>query len=121
MRHKFACALSLVAFVALAQNAAYAVPPSFVVKCMRTAGPTTGDKYGTFYFYLRDGFVKGFVCGVPGQPCQIKSQDDKKVVFETPGETPDRLEIDLRSGAIQRKDSIGTETTYSCRQVPYQE
>ena len=46
--------LSVAALVALSQGVAYAVPPSFVVKCMRTAGPASGDKYGTFYFYLRD-------------------------------------------------------------------
>jgi hypothetical protein len=121
MRNKSAHALALAALGFAIPTLAHAATPSFVVKCMRTAGPAVGSKYGTFYFYLRDGVVKGFVCGVPGQPCQIISQDSKTVVFDTPGEAPDRLTIDLRTGAVQQKNSVGIETAYSCRQIPYQE
>ena len=121
MRNKLAHILALAVLGVAMPTLADAMTPSFVVKCMRTAGPAVGSKYGTFYFYLRDGVVKGFVCGLPGRPCQIVSQDSKTVVFDTPGEAPDRLTIDLRSGTVQQKNSVGIETSYSCRQIPYQE
>ena len=106
--------------IALAPSVAHAATPSFVVKCMQTGGPAVDEKYGTFYFFLRDGFVKGYACNNPGRPCQIVSQDNQTVVFETPGEAPDRLTIDLRTGAIQQTRSDGLHRTFSCKQIPYQ-
>ena len=120
MRARLARLLLLTAIAATASSAAYAATPSFVVKCMRTAGPVEGKKYGTYYFYLRDGFVKGFACDIPGSPCQIVSQNAETVVFQTPGEVPDKLVIDLRTGTIQKTRANGMQWTFSCKQVPYQ-
>lgn len=98
-------------------TAAFAGGPSFVVWCMQTSGPTSGDKYGTYYFFLKEGHVKGSVCGVPGHPCSITGNDGQTIAFQTPGESPDTMTIDLRSGAIQRTSSSGLRWTYTCRQV----
>ena len=103
-----------------AATAALAANPSFVVRCMQTGGPTGDAKYGTFYFFLKDGFVKGYACSAPGRPCQIVSQGNQSVVFQTPGEVPDTLVIDLRTGAIQKTRSDGLQWTFACRQIPYQ-
>lgn len=100
---------------------AFAATPSFVVKCMRTAGSADSAKYGTYYFFLKDGFVKGFACDVPGRPCQIVSQNAQTVVFQTPGESPDTLVIDLRTGAIEKTSANGMQWNYSCKQVPHQQ
>jgi len=108
------------AFTAAALPAlAHAVAPSFAVRCMKTDGPAAGDKYGTYYFFLKDGIVKGFDCSQPGRPCQIVSQNAQKVVFQTPGEAPDTMVIDLRTGAIERTSVTGTQWKYTCKQVPY--
>lgn len=112
--------LAFALFAMLAPAIAYAATPSFVVKCMQTGGPTGGEKYGTFYFFLRDGFVKGYACSNPGRPCQIVSQNNQTVVFRTPGEAPDTLTIDLRTGAVQQTRSDGLQWTFSCKQIPYQ-
>jgi hypothetical protein len=100
---------------------AHAATPSFVVYCMQTEGPKQKDKYGTYYFFLRDGIVKGFACDLPGNPCQIVSQDNTRVVFKTPGEEPDTFTIDLRTGAIQQKSTNGSEWGFACKQIPYKE
>ena len=97
----------------------HAAAPSFAVKCMRSAGTADGEKYGTYYFFLKDGIVKGFACSQPGRPCQIVSQDAQKIVFQTPGELPDTLVIDLRTGAIERTSEDGLQWQYACKQVPY--
>ena len=110
----------VLAFVSLGATAAQAGAPSFVVKCVRTSGSPVDAKYGTYYFFLKEGEVKGFACSQPGRPCQIVSQDAQKIVFQTPGEDPDTLIIDLRTGAIQKTRSNGLQWTYACRQVPYQ-
>lgn len=111
-----------VAVMALAVPAiAFAAAPSFVVKCMRTAGPADGEKYGTYYFFLKDGIVKGFACDLPGRPCQIVSQTARAIVFQTPGDNPDKLTIDLRTGTIEKIGATGLQWTYSCKQVPYQQ
>ncbi|MCE9522200.1 MAG: IPT/TIG domain-containing protein [Alphaproteobacteria bacterium] len=120
MSTKLAVSLIFAIAVALSPSVAFAATPSFVVKCVRTAGSAEGEKYGTYYFYLRDGFVKGSACDVPGQPCQIVSQNPESVVFQTPGESPDTLTIDLRTGAIERTRSNGDHWAFSCKQVPYQ-
>jgi hypothetical protein len=109
------------ALLAAMSASAYAATPAFVVKCMKTSGPADGKKYGTFYFYLRDGFVKGYACDIPGRPCQIVSQNAQTVVFQTPGETPDTLVIDLRTGAIEKTSTNGAQWKYACKQVPYQQ
>ena len=97
MRAKLATGLALAVTAAVASSLAYAATPSFVVKCVRTAGSAEGEKYGTYYFYLRDGFVKGSACDVPGQPCQIVSQNADTVVFQTPGESPDQIPLTLET------------------------
>lgn len=113
--------LTVAAVAMMAAAVATAGAPSFVVKCVRTSGTPVDAKYGTYYFFLKEGEVKGFACSQPGRPCQIVSQDGKKIVFQTPGEDPDTLIIDLRSGAIQKTRSDGLQWTYACRQVPYQQ
>lgn len=119
MRFQFARLLAAVIVVVGTPAIAYAEAPSFVVKCMRTAGTAVGQKYGTYYFFLKDGFVKGFACSQPGRPCQIVSQDAQKVVFQTPGEAPDTLVIDMRTGAIEKTDATGLQWKYTCKQVPH--
>jgi hypothetical protein len=109
----------LVAVTALLGAAsAYAGGPSFTVKCMHTAGPTALSKYGTYHFFLKEGQVKGYACSVPGNPCQIVSRDETTVVFQTPGENPDTMTIDLRTGAISQTTAAGAQSTFACRQVP---
>lgn len=104
---------------ALLSNAAMAGQPSFVIRCTRTSGPVSEAKYGTFYFFLKEGQVKGSTCNVPGNPCQIVSQRERGqvIVFQTPGENPDTLTIDLRTGAIRRVSHTGLQWTYTCRQL----
>jgi hypothetical protein len=115
--------LAMAVLVAALSATAMAAAPSFVVKCMKTAGPiagaAAGDKYGTYYFFLRDGIVKGYHCGLPGIPCQIVSQSPQQVVFQTPGEAPDTMVIDLRTGAIKRTSAAGDSWQYACKQIPY--
>jgi hypothetical protein len=112
--------IAAVVLAALTPAIVHAATPSFVVYCMQTGGPQGDNKYGTFYFFLRDGFVKGYACAQPGRPCQIVAQDGQQVIFQTPGETPDTLTIDLRSGAVQQTRSDGLQRTFACRQIPYQ-
>lgn len=112
--------LATAALAAALSASAYAVAPTFVVKCMKTAGPAAGDKYGTYYFFLKDGIVKGYDCSHPGTPCQIVSQNAQQVVFQTPGEAPDTLVIDLRTGAIKKTSAAGDSWQYACKQIPYQ-
>ena len=121
MRTRISRLLAFAILVAFASVAAHAATPSFVVKCMRTGGPTGGEKYGIFYFFLRDGFVKGYACSNPGRPCQIVSQNNQTVVFQTPGEVPDTLTIDLRTGAVQQTRSDGLQWTFACKQIPFQQ
>ncbi len=97
---------------------AVAGSPSFTVKCMHTAGPTVLPKHGTYYFFLREAQVKGYGCSVPGRPCQIVRQDQREIVFQTPGDAPDTITIDLSNGAIRHTAASGTEATFACRQVP---
>ena len=87
---KLARVLAVAIVASLGAAFAYAATPSFVVKCMRTAGSADSEKYGTYYFFLKDGFVKGFACDVPGRPCQIISQNAQTVVFQTPANRPIR-------------------------------
>ncbi len=119
MRTQISRILAFATLVALTPSIADAATPSFVVKCMQTGGPIE-QKYGTFYFFLKDGFVKGYACSNPGRPCQIVSQNNQTVVFQTPGEAPDTLTIDLRTGAIQQTRSDGLQRTFTCKQIPYQ-
>jgi hypothetical protein len=111
---------SAAALTTVLATASFASTPSFVVRCMQTGGPVGDDKYGTFYFFLKDGFVKGYACSAPGRPCLIVSQNSQSVVFQTPGETPDTLVIDLRTGAIQKTRTDGLQWTFACKQIPYQ-
>lgn len=101
-----------------AASLAHAGPPTFTVRCMHTAGPKITPKYGTYYFFLKEGQVKGYACSLPGRPCQIISQDSTTIVFQTPGDDPDTLSIDLRTGAIQHTTAKGEQATFACRQVP---
>ena len=121
MRFQFARLLAGVILAAGMPALAYAAAPSFVVKCMRTAGPADGEKYGTYYFFLKDGIVKGFACDLPGRPCQIVSHTARAIVFQTPGDNPDKLTIDLRTGTIEKIGATGLQWTYSCKQVPYKQ
>ena len=100
-------------------DVAFAGQPSFVIRCTRTSGPLSEPKYSTFYFFLQEGQVKGSTCNVPGNPCQIVStrENGQIIVFQTPGENPDTLTIDLRTGAIRRVSHIGLQWTYVCRQM----
>jgi len=111
--------LVLAATAALFSNAALASQPSFVIRCTRTSGPVSEAKYSTFYFFLKEGEVKGSTCSVPGNPCQIISTRDggQIITFQTPGENPDTLTIDLRTGAIRRVSHSGLQWTYVCRQL----
>ena len=120
MHAKLALRLALTALALGVSSAAHAAAPSFVVRCMRTSGPVEEQKYGTYYFFLRDGFVKGFACNVPGAPCKIVSQNTQTVAFETPGDAPDKLVIDLRTGTIQKTRANGLQWTFSCKQISYQ-
>jgi len=109
---------SIVAAAALSfATAVFAGDATFVVWCAQTSGPTSGHKYGTYYFFLKEGQVKGSVCSVPGNPCSITGNDGQTIAFQTPGESPDTLTIDLRNGAIQRTSSSGLKWTYACRQI----
>ena len=121
MRFQIARLIAFAIFAAGMSALVHAAAPSFVVKCMRTAGPSGGEKYGTYYFFLKDGFVKGYACSLPGRPCQIVSQDTQSVVFQTPGDTPDTLVIDLRTGSIEKTSATGMQWKYSCKQVPHQQ
>jgi hypothetical protein len=109
--------LGLIAGIAAA-TIAVAAGPSFTVRCMHTSGPTTLPKYGTYYFFLPESQVKGYACSNPGRPCQIVSRDAAAIVFQTPGQAPDTIKIDLSNGAIQHKTVTGLESTFACRQVP---
>ncbi len=97
---------------------AVAASPSFTVKCMHTSGPTALPKHGTYYFFLNEAQVKGYACSVPGRPCQIVRQDQKEIAFQTPGDEPDTIVIDLTNGAIRHTAASGEEATFACRQVP---
>jgi len=97
---------------------AHAAEPTFTVRCMHTAGPKILPKYGTYYFFLKEAQVKGYACSIPGQPCKIVGQDANTIAFQTPGEAPDKITIDLRNGAIQHKTASGLQATFACRQVP---
>jgi IPT/TIG domain len=92
--------------------------PTFTVKCMHTGGPTILPKYGTYYFFLREDQVKGYGCNIPGRPCQITSQNATMVVFQTPGDDPDTMTMDLQTGNIRQTTSAGVQSTFACRQVP---
>ena len=92
--------------------------PSFTVKCMHTDGPTSLPKYGIYYFFLKEDQVKGYGCSLPGRPCQIISQNATTVVFQTPGDNPDTLVMDLQTGTIQQTTAAGEQSTFACRQVP---
>jgi len=116
MRTGLSRTLTLAAVATAAAFAAYAGEPSFIVRCMQTSGPTA-EKYGTYYFFLKEGQVKGALCSLPGRPCPIVSQTSETIVFQTPGEDPDTLSIDLRTGAIKKKSTSGVEWTYTCRQI----
>lgn len=111
-----ALALGLVACT-LTATAVFAAGPTFTVRCMQTAGPQILTTYGTYYFFLPEGQVKGFGCSVPGRPCQIVGRDATTIVFKTPGETPDTMSIDLRNGSIQHTTNAGEQATYACRQI----
>jgi hypothetical protein len=111
-----ALALGLAAFT-LTATAVLAAGPTFSVRCMQTEGPQILSKYGTYYFFLPEGQVKGYACSVPGQPCKIVSRDAQTIVFKTPGETPDTMSIDLRNGAIQHTTHSGDQAAYACRQI----
>jgi len=92
--------------------------PTFTVRCMQTSGPKILPKYGTYYFFLKESQVKGYACSIPGRPCRIVSQDANSIAFQTPGDAPDRMTIDLRNGAIQHTTAQGLQATFACRQVP---
>jgi hypothetical protein len=92
--------------------------PTFTVRCMQTSGPKILPKYGTYYFFLKEAQVKGYACSIPGRPCKIVSQDANTIAFQTPGDAPDRMTIDLRNGAIQHTTAQGLQATFACRQVP---
>jgi hypothetical protein len=109
--------LGLVAGIAAA-TIALAAGPSFTVRCMHNGGPAILPKYGTYYFFLPEDQVKGYACNIPGRPCQIVSQNASTVVFQTPGDAPDVIRIDLSNGAILHKTAAGLEATFACRQVP---
>jgi hypothetical protein len=111
-------ALALGLALAGVATLAHAGEATFTVRCMHTAGPKILPKYGTYYFFLKEAQVKGYACSVPGQPCKIVSQDANTIAFQTPGEAPDRMTIDLRNGAIQHKTASGLQATFACRQVP---
>jgi len=102
----------------LSTGLAFAGGPSFTVKCMHTDGPTVLPKYGTYYFFLNEDQVKGYGCGIPGRPCQIVSQNATTVVFQTPGDDPDTLTMDLQTGTIRQTTTAGVQSTFACRQVP---
>ena len=119
MRFQIAKCLAVAICAAAMPALAHAVAPTFVVKCVKTDGPLGGEKYGTYYFFLKDGFVKGFACSLPGRPCQIVLQNAQKIVFQTPGDTPDIMTIDLRTGAIDKTAADGSQWKYSCKQVPH--
>lgn len=102
----------------VAASAAYAVGPSFSVRCMHTGGAKILPKYGNYYFLLTDGEVKGYGCSLPGNPCKIVSQDANTVVFQTPGDFPDTMTINLRDGSIQHVTAEGERATFACRQIP---
>lgn len=101
-----------------AAGLAYAMAPSFTVRCMHTAGAKVLEKYGTYYFFLHDGQVKGFGCSLPGRPCKIVSQDANTVVFQTPGDFPDTITMNLRDGSLKHVTAAGEEATFACRQIP---
>lgn len=92
--------------------------PSFTVRCMQTAGPKILPKYGTYHFFLPEAQVKGYACSIPGQPCKIVGQTATAIAFQTPGDAPDKMTIDLRNGAIQHTTSSGLQATFACRQIP---
>ena len=97
---------------------AHAAGPSFTVRCMHTAGPKILPKYGTYYFLLPEGQVKGYGCAFPGRPCTIVSQTDKTIVFQTPGDFPDTMTISLADGSIEHATASGEKATFACRQIP---
>lgn len=106
------------ALACTAAAAAFASAPSFTVRCMRTSGAELLDKYGTYYFFLTEGQVKGYACAVAGRPCLITKRDANTIVFKTPGDDPDVLTINLRDGSIRQVTAAGEEATYACRQLP---
>lgn len=111
-----AAALTMAAATA---TAAYAVgTPTFTVKCMHTGGPKLLPKYGTYYFFLDDRQVKGYGCAVPGRPCLIVRQTPTEIEFQTPGDSPDTIVINLRDGSIRHTTTTGEQATFACRQVP---
>lgn len=110
-------ALGLIAGIAAA-TIALAAGPSFTVRCMHSGGPAILPKYGTYYFFLPEDQVKGYACNLPGRPCQITAKDASTIVFQTPGDAPDVIKIDLSNGVIQHKTATGLEATFACRQIP---
>lgn len=112
-----ALALGLIAGIAAA-TIALAAGPSFTVRCMHSGGPAILPKYGTYYFFLPEDQVKGYACNLPGRPCQITAKDASTIVFQTPGDAPDVIKIDLSNGVIQHKTATGLEATFACRQIP---
>jgi len=119
MRTALSKIIVLALFATLLSDAAMAGQPSFVIRCTRMTGPVSEAKYSTYYFFLKEGQVKGATCNVPGNPCQIVSRRERGqvIVFQTPGENPDTLTIDLRTGAIRRVSHSGLQWTYVCRQL----
>jgi hypothetical protein len=111
-------ALTLAFFASCLAPLAHAGEPSFTVRCKHTAGPKILPKYGTYYFFLKEGQVKGYACSLPGRPCEIISKNQTMIVFQTPGEHPDTLSIDLRTGTIQHRKANGLHATFACRQIP---
>jgi hypothetical protein len=97
---------------------AHAAGPTFTVRCMHTAGPKVLPKYGTYYFLLPEGQVKGYACALPGRPCKIVSQTGNTIVFQTPGDFPDTMTISLADGSIEHTTAEGEKATFACRQIP---
>jgi hypothetical protein len=62
--------------------------------------------------------VKGYACNVPGLPCSITGQNATMITFQTPGDAPDIMSIDLRNGAVEHKTAKGLTATFACRQIP---
>ena len=100
-----------------AASVAQAGPPSFTVRCMHTGGPQILPKYGTYHFFLKESLVKGYACSIPGQPCDITGRTATTITFQTPGENPDVVTIDLRDGTIQHRKANGLHATFACRQI----
>jgi hypothetical protein len=96
---------------------ALAGEPSFTVRCKHTGGPKLLPKYGTYYFFLTEGQVKGYACSIPGRPCMITNRSATAIGFETPGDDPAKMTIDLRTGSIEHVTALGEHATFACRQI----